>query len=69
MLGALRVNGMMHSEICAVPAERLVIERELLGPLPSLRAAIGRQATRKVEPAFMRAVRLGPLLGADQADR
>jgi transposase len=43
------VNGMMHSEICAVPAERLVIERELLGPLPSLRAAIGRQATRKVD--------------------
>jgi len=29
--------------------ERLVIERELLGPLPSLRASIGRQVTRKVD--------------------
>ena len=43
------VNGVVHSEICAVPAERLVIERELLGPLPSLRASIGRQVTRKVD--------------------
>ncbi len=43
------VNGVIHSEICAVPAERLVIERELLGPLPSLRASIGRQVTRKVD--------------------
>ena len=43
------VNGTEHSEICAVPAERLVIERELLGPLPSLRAATGRLVTRKVD--------------------
>jgi transposase len=43
------VNGAVHSEICAVPAERLVIERELLGPLPSLRASIGRMVTRKVD--------------------
>jgi len=43
------VNGVVHSEICAVPAERLVIERELLAPLPSLRASIGRQVTRKVD--------------------
>jgi transposase len=43
------VNGVVHSEICAVPAERLVIERELLGPLPSLRAATGRLVTRKVD--------------------
>src|SRR5712691_4629721 len=41
------VNGVMHSEICAVPAERLVIERELLAGLPSLRASIGRRVTRK----------------------
>jgi hypothetical protein len=41
------VNGVTHSEICAVPAERLVIERELLAPLPSLRASIGRHVTRK----------------------
>ena len=43
------VNTATHSEICAVPAERLVIERELLAPLPSLRASIGRQVTRKVD--------------------
>jgi hypothetical protein len=43
------VNGVMHSEICAVPAERLVTERELLGPLPSLRAAIGKMTTHKVD--------------------
>jgi transposase len=43
------VNGAAHSEICAVPAERLVIERELLAPLPSLRASIGRLVTRKVD--------------------
>ena len=39
----------MHSEICAVPAERLLTERELLAPLPSLRASIGKTATRKVD--------------------
>jgi hypothetical protein len=43
------VNGAVHSEICAVPAERLIIERELLAPLPSLRASIGRMVTRKVD--------------------
>jgi transposase len=43
------VNGAVHSEICAVPAERLVTERELLGPLPSLRASTGRLATRMVD--------------------
>jgi transposase len=43
------VNSAVHSEICAVPAERLVIERELLAPLPSLRASTGRHVTRKVD--------------------
>jgi transposase len=43
------VNGVMHSEICAVPAERLMTERELLAPLPSLRASIGKMVTRKVD--------------------
>jgi hypothetical protein len=43
------VNGVTHSEICAVPAERLVTERELLAPLPSLRASTGRLVTRKVD--------------------
>jgi hypothetical protein len=45
----VEVNAAMHSEICAVPAERLIIERELLAPLPSLRASIGRSVTRKVD--------------------
>jgi transposase len=43
------VNGAVHSEICAVPGERLVTERELLAPLPSLRASTGRLVTRKVD--------------------
>jgi transposase len=43
------VNAAIHSEICAVPAERLVIEQELLGGLPSLRASIGRAVLRKVD--------------------
>ena len=43
------VNGAVHSEICAVPAERLLTERELLGPLPSLRVSIGKMTTRKVD--------------------
>src|SRR5256886_10053127 len=43
------VNGAVHSEICAVPAEQLVIDRELLAPLPSLRACIGRPVMRKVD--------------------
>jgi len=43
------VNGAVHSEICAVPAQRLVSERELLAPLPSLRPGTGRTVTRKVD--------------------
>jgi transposase len=43
------VNDAVHSEICAVPAERLVTERELLGPLPSLRASVGKLVSRKVD--------------------
>jgi hypothetical protein len=44
------VNGVAHSEICAVPAGRLEAERGLLTPLPSLRPVIGRAAvTRKVD--------------------
>jgi hypothetical protein len=42
------VNAAVHSEICAVPAERLDRERELLSELPSLRPEIGaRPASRK----------------------
>src|SRR5271165_5953714 len=44
------VNAAVHSEICAVPADRLEQERELLSGLPSLRPEIGaRPASRKVD--------------------
>jgi hypothetical protein len=43
------VNGQAHSEICAVPNQRLEAERPLLGPLPSLRPSFGRSATRRVD--------------------
>ncbi len=45
----VEVNAAVHSEIAAVPAERLVTERQLLGPLPSLRAQIGKLVIRKVD--------------------
>ncbi len=43
------VNGQRHSEICAIPAERLAKEQEVLGPLPSLRPRIGRVTLRTVD--------------------
>lgn len=44
------VNVVRHSEIAAVPAERLEQERDLLGPLPSLRPQIGvKPISRKVD--------------------
>ena len=43
------MNAQVHSEIAAVPAERLELERPLLGDLPSLRARIGKVAMRKVD--------------------
>jgi hypothetical protein len=43
------VNAVMHSETCAVPVERLVVERGLLGPLPSLRLTTGTTVSRKVD--------------------
>ena len=44
------VNGARHSEICAVPTQRLAeTELGLLAPLPSLRASIGRRELRKVD--------------------
>jgi transposase len=51
------VNGQAHSEICAIPAERLVAEREVLGPLPSLRPRFGRVTLRKVDK--LSCVRIG----------
>jgi len=45
------VNAAVHSEICAVPAERLAREAELLAALPSLRPSIGAAVavSRKVD--------------------
>jgi hypothetical protein len=43
------VNATEHSEICAVPSERLDVERELLGPLPQLRANTGKVVYRTVD--------------------
>jgi transposase len=44
------VNAKEHSEICAVPLDRLATERGLLGELPSLRPELGaRPITRKVD--------------------
>jgi transposase len=43
------VNSVMHSEICAVPLDRLGTERRLFKDLPTLRATIGKTVTRKVD--------------------
>jgi hypothetical protein len=43
------VNAAEHSEICAVPAQRLSAEQELLGRLPSLRPRLERATLRKVD--------------------
>ena len=45
----VEVNAVVHSEIAAIPIERLVAERELLGALPGLRARIGKLVLRKVD--------------------
>ena len=45
----VEVNNQQHSEICALPVERLVTEATLLAPLPSLRPRIGRVTVRKVD--------------------
>ncbi len=43
------VNGVVHSETCAVPLAQLEIERPLLRPLPSLRPRIGHVEVRTVD--------------------
>jgi hypothetical protein len=43
------VNGRVHSEIAAVPMERLATERGVLRPLPSLRAPLRQGEARKVD--------------------
>jgi transposase len=51
------VNGVVHSEIAAIPAERLAVERVLLARLPSLRPAPAPTALRTVDR--LRTVRYG----------
>jgi transposase len=48
-LWCAEVNAVEHSEICAVPLERLATERELFAALPSLRPSIGKVVLRKVD--------------------
>lgn len=51
----VEVNANLHSEICAVPAQRLDTERELLVALPSLRAEFGAMpTTRRVDVELTR---------------
>ncbi|MGH7746689.1 MAG: IS21 family transposase, partial [Candidatus Dormibacteria bacterium] len=45
----VEVNERMHSEIQAVPATRLIAEKELLRPLPSLRPPLRAGEVRKVD--------------------
>jgi hypothetical protein len=47
------VNGRVHSEIAAVPAERLLAERAVFRPLPSLRPPLRTGEPRKVDRTGM----------------
>jgi transposase len=51
------VNGRIHSEIAAIPTDRLATERTVLRPLPSLRPAAAPIAVRKVDR--LRTIRYG----------
>jgi transposase len=45
-----QVDAAVHSEICAIPDQRLLTEREVLQPLPSLRLQVGAPSVlRKVD--------------------
>ncbi len=63
------VNGAVHSEICAVPAERMLTERELLAPLAVAAGQHRQDDHPQGRPALLRPVRIGPLLRARPADR
>src|SRR5438128_1084123 len=43
------VNANVHSEICAIPNERLVSERQVLHPVPSRRPSLRAAETRTVD--------------------
>ena len=63
------VNAAVHSEISAVPDERLAVERDLLRAV-AVAAGPDRQAgAAQGRPALLRPVRLGPLLGPDPPHR
>jgi transposase len=53
----VEVNTILHSTIAAIPQTRLVEERELLRPLPSLRPPLRRGERRKVDK--LATVRIG----------
>src|SRR6185436_15673358 len=61
------VNAQVHSEIAAVPAERLVTEREVLRRLPSLRPPLREGEARKVDRTGM--VRFGSARYAVPSER
>ena len=64
------VNAALHSEIQAVPAERLATEAELLDELPSLRLEVRPETDHEEgRQAVLYPVRVGPLLGSEPADR
>ena len=64
------VNAAVHSEICAVPDERL-LDRTRTAATIAVAAAADRGAVGAAQgrPAVVCPVRLGPLLGTDPADR
>ena len=66
---SIEVNGQLHSEIAAIPAERLEIERPLLGELPALAGPDRPGCAAQGRPPQLCALRLGPLLGADGPHR
>ena len=64
------VNTITHSEVCAVPTERLAVEQPLLRPAAVVAARAGCPAGQpEGRPVVVCPVRVGPLLGAVPADR
>jgi transposase len=53
----VEVNAAVHSEIAAIPAERLMVERDVLRTLPSLRPTMRLGVARKVDK--LSTVRIG----------
>ena len=66
---SIEVNAQVHSEIAAIPAERLEIERPLLGELPPAPSPDRQGRAAQGRPPQLRPLRLGSLLGADGPHR